>query len=154
MSCRGKIRGVCELLSCGSWTNSKPLWGLCCRYIEIKKKKIVTIYDSRKLQSVKLSVGLVEIHCIIVYWFPFCKVEYVDKISRRKCILLNLYGYKWILFTVKYVIDAIYFIREVTLTYLPHFTPVPQSQTLFIYWMEINYIMVYWITIIQMGKCM
>lgn len=66
-----------------------------------KQKKKNRKYDSRKLRSVKLSVGLVEIHCIIVYRFPFCKVEYVDKISRRKCILLNLYGYKWILFTFK-----------------------------------------------------
>lgn len=38
VSCCMKIWGVCELLSLGSWRNSKPLWGLCCWNVERQKK--------------------------------------------------------------------------------------------------------------------
>lgn len=96
---------------------------------------------------------MVEIDCIIVLSIPSCKVEYVDKISRRKCILLNLYCYKWILLTGKYVLDAIYFIREVNFNY---FLTLPQihSPTPFFNLFKRNalYDMVYWINIIRMEK--
>lgn len=157
MSCRRKIRGVCELLSPGSWTNSKPLWGLKCWYGETKKKRRkICIYDSRKIQSVILSIDLVEIDCIIVLSIPSCKVEYVNKIRRRKCILLNLYCYKRILLTVKYVLDAIYFSREVTFTYFLTLPQLHSPNPFFfkVYLKKMHYIMVYWITIIQMEKCM
>lgn len=94
---------------------------------------------------------MVEIDCIIVLSIPSCKVEYVDKISRRKCILLNLYCYKWILLTGKYVLDAIYFIREVNFNY---FLTLPQihSPTPFflIYLKEMHY-MIWYIGLISSG---
>lgn len=71
VSCHGKIRGVCELLSPASWTNSKTsvrfTLSIC------RDKNTLSIDDLRKLQSVKFSVGLVEILCIIVYRFPSAK---------------------------------------------------------------------------------